>query len=214
MRWLVILAGTVGVVLIVGGIATSYAGHPGFSPLRQFISELASPINPAASRLNLGFIAGGACVAAFLVTVAVATSKAMRWSAGFGAVAAFSLIFVGVYPLTNPGPHVTAAATAVACSTTASILLAITMRTALVRSLVALQGLLLVSCIGFVAYVVATSEVAAGSVLIGSAVRVGETNPIAIAEWVYFSTVLGLLSVVIANAVARLRSPVLAPTPG
>lgn len=200
MRWFVVLVGAVGVGFIAGGIAASYGGYPGFSPLRQFISELAMPINPDASRLNAGFVIGGASSALFLAAVGVATRGAMRWSAAIGSVAACCLILVGVYPITRTDPHVAAAAGAVVCSAIASVLFARARRTRPVRALVAAQLAVLALAVGYVIYVIAGTEVPASSLLVGSEIRLGNTNPVAMAEWLFVADVLALLSIVVVAA--------------
>lgn len=203
MRWFVVAVGALGVLFISGGIAASYGGYPGYSPLRQFISELALPINPHAARLSAGFIAGGACAALFLAAVAVATRGAMRWSAGIGAAAATCLILVGVYPITRPDPHVAAAAGAILAATVASVLFARARPSRPVRILVIFQLAVLGAVLAYATYVIAGTEVSASSVLIGRAVRLGDTNPIAMAEWIYVADVLSLLSIVVVAATRR-----------
>lgn len=200
-RWLTSACGAFGVLCIAGGLAVSYDGYADFSPVHQFISELGSTSNPRAGWINRGFSVGGVLTALFLGAVAVATRDAMRRAAAVGCVSATCLALVGLYPIHEVTPHLAAAGGATVCALVASLILLRARRTGPVAALVGVQLLTLFACAGVIGYILAGTDVTADRLFVGRAVRIAGVNPIAMAEWIFFASVLGLLLLVISDVV-------------
>ncbi len=220
--------GLVGAALLVWAVLSSMSGYPHYSPLRHFISQLADPLNPYAGRLGNAFMIGGALIAGSMMTwSATATSGAATWAARLAAGAAASLVFVGVFDITAPAPHVAFAAATGALGMAACVSLARAMghvaRAAsaptsmrriarLIRVLVAVQLASLVASLAYLAVVVARARPGSFDALFRLPPRVvwmrigGEyVNPLCIGEWLLFAISTALLLMVSAHLLLRSR---------
>lgn len=98
--------GLVGVVVLVWSLLSSMRGFAGYSLRIHFISQLADPFNPHASRVNTGFMVGGAVIA---IAMAMAATQLVRpharRAAAFAAGTGASTAAVGLFPISAPAPH-------------------------------------------------------------------------------------------------------------
>jgi hypothetical membrane protein len=119
------LWGLAGAVVLAWAVLSSIGGFDGFTPKRHFISQLASPFNPHASRVNIGFIAGGSLIAIAMATLAFRLApRRARMAALFAAGTGLATACVGVFPITAPVPHFGFAMLAGICAFIACVFLA------------------------------------------------------------------------------------------
>jgi hypothetical membrane protein len=91
-----------------------YRGRKGerYSPLNHFVSELGERgVSRAAGLFNAGLIAGGLLMLPFFVWLGLRIGTLWAiFAAAAGIWASVSCALVGVYPMSNLGPHIRAAA--------------------------------------------------------------------------------------------------------
>ncbi len=209
-RLLAGIAGLAALLVSAWGVVSSMSGLPRFSPRVDFISELAVPWNPHASRLNGSFVAGGVLIVLFAAASTTRARSGRGRAAGLlTAAAGMGVLFVGIFPLTSLLLHLIGALVAGACAVVAGTLGASAARRAArstpdnrllgIGSVLALVlGLLAVAAAlgaaGYTAWV--SAGVGADSLdallrALPRALRVeldGQLyNPVAVLEWLFFA---------------------------
>lgn len=107
------LAGTgiLSLAMLVTGLAYSGTTGERYSPLNHWVSELGEVgVSELAAVFNIGLIIGGACLAVFMVGVALTLEGRVSWFFGaVGLVSGASGLLVGVFPMNNLEAHASVA---------------------------------------------------------------------------------------------------------
>ena len=100
------LLGLAAVAVVLGCSVASLATYPGYSLLRNYVSELAAPKNPGAWVFTLGLLAGGALLTVFSQGLRhVVPGRHGEPAAWLGSLGGIAMMLVGCFPLTQPTPH-------------------------------------------------------------------------------------------------------------
>lgn len=105
-------AGIIGVAVISAAMfitALTYTGRGGesYSPLNHWVSELGEiGVSVLAPVFNVGLIAGGICLAVFMVATAIVMGGITSWFFGAAGLASGAAgLLVGVFPMNNLEAH-------------------------------------------------------------------------------------------------------------
>jgi hypothetical membrane protein len=78
-----------------------------YSPVNHWVSELGEVgVSELATVFNIGLILGGACIAVYMLGVALTMRGWMRWLfGGIGVLTGLSGVLVGIFPINNLNVH-------------------------------------------------------------------------------------------------------------
>jgi len=218
-------AGLAAVVVVLGGSIAAMVMHPGYSPLRHYVSQLATRANPGHWFFDGGLMVGGVLVSLFSKGLGTLVSDPNGTRASWlGVTAGGAMVLVAIFPLTLPVAHFGCAFVLFAAAIFATLFVGLGLG-GMARSsdrprplrvggrvLVGVFGfMVLMSVAGFVhtgiAYRHVTSKTPAAvlkELPLHQSVALGGVtiNPVAMQEWVFLFLAMGL---VLAGSILCLR---------